>query len=153
MRGVWLMWLMWLIVAHGTHAAALAPICFPKPIIGHAVPSGAPPTTQASGASMASAPSAMSIAETFARAPDYETARISPDGRYLAVTKYDEGFRVLVVLDRTTLDITHIQKFNPPNEIADFVWVKDHRLLVSLASQVGSLDAPVRVRQRLPTWC
>ena len=82
-------------------------------------------------------------ARAFARHPDFVTARISPDGHYLAVTKYDEGFCALLVLDRATLAVTHMQKFNPPNEVHDFVWVKDHRLLISLATQVGSLDAPV----------
>ena len=38
-------------------------------------------------------------ARAFARNPDFVTARISPDGHYLAVTKYDEGFCALLVLD------------------------------------------------------
>ena len=118
--------------------AATAAAATPTPAAATLVPSSDPAL-----AVVATAAASTLTAADFARSPDYETARISPDGRYLAVTKYQDGMRALVVLERTTLAISHIENFNPPNEVADFIWVKDHRLLISLATHVGALDAPV----------
>ena len=114
------------------------PIAVPRAAIEGTAPASAPGVP----ADAAPFPALLTEAD-FARRPDYENVRVSPDGLYLAVTKSQAGWRSLVVLHRGTLEISHIEHFNPPNEVADFTWVKDHRLLVTLATHVGTLDAPV----------
>jgi dipeptidyl aminopeptidase/acylaminoacyl peptidase len=79
----------------------------------------------------------------FARLPEYETAKISPDGTRLAVVMRRDGRRMVVTLDLTTLDLVGHVNFNPPNEVLHFHWVGNDRLLISLAVTLGALDAPL----------
>jgi dipeptidyl aminopeptidase/acylaminoacyl peptidase len=90
----------------------------------------------------ASARSSDAVAD-FARLPEYETAKISPDGRHLAVVMRREGRRMLVMLALDTLELVGHVNFSPPNEVLNFYWADDERLLVSLAITLGALDVPL----------
>ncbi len=83
-------------------------------------------------------------AEAFARLPEYETALISPDGRWLAVAMSRDGFRAVAIVDAASFEPRHIVRFDPPNEAERVHWVRDDRLLISIATRVGRLEMPVR---------
>ncbi len=78
----------------------------------------------------------------FARLPEFEEAKLSPTGKYLAVSLRRDGQKILVVLTLDGLDVASVVKFNPPNEVNRFVWANDERLLVSLAITLGAYDFP-----------
>lgn len=79
----------------------------------------------------------------FARQPEFEDAKLSPTGQYLAVAMRRDGVKILVVLRHDTLDVASIVKFNAPNEVDRFYWANDERLLVSLAVMYGPYDFPI----------
>jgi dipeptidyl aminopeptidase/acylaminoacyl peptidase len=83
-----------------------------------------------------------SIAD-FARLPEYEMAKISPNGTHLAVSLRREGRLAIVVLRRDTLAVTAAVNFDAPNEVDTFFWANTSRLVVSAARQWGALDFPV----------
>ena len=82
-------------------------------------------------------------AELFARLPEYETARMSPTGKWIAVAVLRDGLRAVAILDLQTLEPSHIVRFNPPHEAERFYWGGDNRLLVSVATRIGTLATPV----------
>lgn len=82
-------------------------------------------------------------AALFARLPEYETALLSPGGRWLAVAMLRDGFRAVAIVDLQTLEPRHVVRFDPPNEAERFYWAGDDRLLVTLATRVGRLEMPI----------
>ena len=91
----------------------------------------------------ASPPPAPIPIRDFVRPAEYDDAKISPDGTYLAVTTRRDGQNVLAVLALDTLDVATVVRFNPPNEVYRFHWANDRRLLVSLAITYGALEFPM----------
>jgi len=79
----------------------------------------------------------------FVRPAEYEDAKISPDGAYLAVTMRRDGQNVLAVLSLDTLDVASVVRFDRPNDVDQFHWAKDRRLLVSLSITFGALEFPM----------
>lgn len=82
-------------------------------------------------------------AADFARHPEFELAQIAPDGAHLALSLRRDDRRAVVILDTATLAVTATVNFNPPNEVADFWWANDQRLVMSLATTLGADDFPV----------
>ena len=78
----------------------------------------------------------------FFRLPEYDDAKLSPTGKYLAVAMRRDGKKIVTVLVLDTLDVASIVKFNEPNEAHHFYWANDERLLVSLATMTPALDFP-----------
>jgi dipeptidyl aminopeptidase/acylaminoacyl peptidase len=78
----------------------------------------------------------------FVRPPEYDDAKLSPDGAYLAVSMRRDGQNTLAVLKLDTLDVASVVRFNRPNDVYQFEWANDRRLLVSLAITYGALDYP-----------
>jgi dipeptidyl aminopeptidase/acylaminoacyl peptidase len=78
----------------------------------------------------------------FIRPAEYEDAKLSPGGTYLAVTMRRDGQNMLAVLQLDTLDVAGVVRFNRPNDVYQFQWANDRRLLVSLAITYGALDYP-----------
>jgi dipeptidyl aminopeptidase/acylaminoacyl peptidase len=79
----------------------------------------------------------------FVRPAEYDDAKLSPTGKYLAVAMRRDGKKVVAVLTLDTLAVASIVKFNEPNEAYHFHWANDERLLVSLATMTPVLDFPV----------
>jgi dipeptidyl aminopeptidase/acylaminoacyl peptidase len=79
----------------------------------------------------------------FARQPEFEDAKLSPTGQYLAVAMRRDGVKILVVLRHDTLDVASVVKFNAPTEVDRFYWANDERLLVSLAVTYGAYEFPL----------
>jgi dipeptidyl aminopeptidase/acylaminoacyl peptidase len=83
--------------------------------------------------------------ESFLKRPTFRDMKISPDGQHLAATvPQDDDKTILVVLARETMKPTAVLQMRGREHIADFVWVNDERLVVSVAKKEGYLDAPVQ---------
>lgn len=83
------------------------------------------------------------LVRDFARQSEFEEAKLSPTGQYLAVAMRRDGVKILVVLRHDTLDVASVLKFNAPNEVDRFYWANDERLLVSLAITFGPYEFPM----------
>jgi dipeptidyl aminopeptidase/acylaminoacyl peptidase len=79
----------------------------------------------------------------FARQSEFDEAKLSPTGQYLAVAMRRGDAKILVVLRHDTLDVASVLKFNAPNEVDRFYWANDERLLVSLAITFGPYEFPM----------
>jgi len=78
----------------------------------------------------------------FARHPQYEMVKISPDGEYLAASA--------IVGGRTILALIHLADMKGVNvvpregdELAEFDWVAPQRLMYSVGERFGSLEMPL----------
>lgn len=91
----------------------------------------------------AAAPAAEPIpVEAFAKKPEFTHLKLSPDGNYVAaLSPSDQGSGLLVM---RLADRKVVGGFRPSddNAVAGFSWVKNDRIVASLASQFGALDTP-----------
>lgn len=83
------------------------------------------------------------VLEAYARHAQFMDIKISPGGQYLAATSRNaEGKVLLTVLDvdeKKVLSMTQGEN----QSVASFEWVNDERIIMTMAREVGSLDAPV----------
>lgn len=73
----------------------------------------------------------------------YERLKISPTGAYYAATVHQPDRTVLVVIRRSDRKLTARVSGVVHSTIADFWWVNDERVVVSMAQKFGSLDQPL----------
>ena len=76
----------------------------------------------------------------YVRPDRYESIKISPDGRHLAVTAPLEDRTVLVVLDRASREVVGGGMGAADSAVADYWWVDDERIVISMAQSFGSED-------------
>jgi len=80
----------------------------------------------------------------FVRRPESGEIRISPAGQYVATTvPLASGKTALVVIDRQSMRITASLRGRAEDDIGDFVWVNDTRVVASMATRLGGRDRPV----------
>ncbi|TDK28757.1 S9 family peptidase [Luteimonas aestuarii] len=85
--------------------------------------------------------SAYSI-EDFARHPTYSNAKISPDGRFLAVT-VDRGDQdVLTVMRTSDLTVLKINQLPDKKSVGEFHWVSPDRLMFNAVRKLGGYAQP-----------
>lgn len=73
----------------------------------------------------------------YTRFSEYETARLSPSGRRIAITRRTKEFESLNVLDVDTLEILGSSHFGRRVRIDRVFWATDERLLVQPAQRFG----------------
>lgn len=70
--------------------------------------------------------------------------RISPGGEYLATTvPLASGKTGLVIIDRNNMKVTASLRGRDQDDIGEFVWVNDTRVVASMALRLGGRDRPV----------
>ncbi|WP_266181165.1 alpha/beta hydrolase family protein [Dyella humicola] len=76
-----------------------------------------------------------------ARHVQYSQVKISDDGRYLAATTVVDGKPLLALIDLTNHKggVIHPRE---GNQVADFWWINDHRLLYIEGTKVSGFDRP-----------
>ncbi len=80
--------------------------------------------------------------EDFARHATYKGSKISPDGRYLAIT-VDRGDQdVLTVLDTATLKLVKVNQLPDKKSVGQFHWVGPDRLMFNSVRKMGGYAAP-----------
>lgn len=90
----------------------------------------------------AAAPAAPTGIARFTRFPQYERAKISPQGTYLAVTALDAGKRSLTFIDLRSRKVTFTLRPASVSMVGRFYWVNDTRVIVELVQQEGDLAQP-----------
>ncbi len=79
----------------------------------------------------------------FLRRPEAGDVQISPGGQYLAMTvPLASGKTSLVIIDRKNLELTASVRGREQDDIDDFVWVNDTRVVASMAIRLGGRDRP-----------
>jgi dipeptidyl aminopeptidase/acylaminoacyl peptidase len=82
--------------------------------------------------------------ETFVRRPEAQDVRISPGGQYLAMTvPLATGKTGLVIIDRENMQLSASLRGRDQDDIGDFVWVNDTRVVASMAIRLGGRDQPI----------
>ena len=78
----------------------------------------------------------------FIHHPEYSGAKISPDGRFLALTMQQEAQKVLTVLTLQDMKVIRITRLTGGESVGDFYWVGSDRLMYTSTKNFGSLAAP-----------
>ncbi|MFT3807607.1 alpha/beta hydrolase family protein [Arenimonas sp.] len=94
--------------------------------------------------SAASAADSLIPAERFAREPEYRSAKISPDGGYVAVISPFEKFDAVHIIKLNGNYERSVIKFDPREEeiVANIWWTGDRRLVAAKAKFYGMFNAP-----------
>ena len=79
-------------------------------------------------------------AEDFARWPDVRRVRISPGGDYLAVMRVVDDKQVVAVLSFPEMKLTGTMSFPGNNQVLNFWWVNDERLIGSVTRDFGATE-------------
>ncbi|WP_226648402.1 alpha/beta hydrolase family protein [Microbulbifer variabilis] len=77
------------------------------------------------------------------RHADIQEIKISPTGSHLAVKKLYEGERMLVFMSINPLKITGTLRFRGKEEVGDFFWANNERVVAEVMSRKAALEAPV----------
>ncbi|WP_444958340.1 alpha/beta hydrolase family protein [Microbulbifer sp. ZKSA002] len=81
--------------------------------------------------------------EDLIRHANIEDVKISPAGSHLAVRKLHEGERILVFMSITPLKITGLLRFRGKEEVGDFYWANNERVVAEVMSRQSALETPV----------
>lgn len=80
----------------------------------------------------------------FVRTAEAADMRISPDGKFLALTVPDANDRnFLVIINRVDMKISSSLKAREGDVINSFTWVNNERVVASIATKVGGIDRPI----------
>ena len=98
-----------------------------------------------SGLALAAIASCLSVVAAptpadFAKSPEMLRARISPTGDYLAVLRILDDKRVVVVLTYPGLELQGAMNFPGRNQVLNFQWVSDDRLIGSVTRDFGRYE-------------
>ncbi|MEI8653476.1 S9 family peptidase [Pseudoalteromonas sp. Hal273] len=82
--------------------------------------------------------------QNYAKHAQFINMKISPDGKHLAATTRTEtGAIRLTILNVSNNEIVSITEGKESEAVADFGWADNERVIVSLAQEYGSYDAPM----------
>jgi len=80
--------------------------------------------------------------EDFVRYPAYRSARISPDGRFLAISVERGEQDVLTVLKLSDLSVQSVNQLPDHKSVGSFYWVGPNRLMFDAIRKMGGYAAP-----------
>lgn len=72
----------------------------------------------------------------------YQNAKISPDGKYLAVSALIEGEMSLAFLNRETLVPVGMTRLSGPHEVGEFYWVNNERVVINVVKKDPMYEQP-----------
>ncbi|OBT04814.1 peptidase S9 [Shewanella sp. UCD-FRSSP16_17] len=78
----------------------------------------------------------------FSRSPEFYNVKISPDGKHLAVLINTDGRKTLTFLDSKTYEVTASLGGEKRDQVADYYWVNNERVIVQVEQVRGSLAKP-----------
>ena len=87
--------------------------------------------------------SAHAYDDSFAKIPEIQGARISPTGEYLAVVKEEDERRVVAVFEFPKMELINVIAFPGKNEVGNFWWVNDDRILVRVDVDWGNREQDI----------
>src|SRR3954452_25431410 len=80
--------------------------------------------------------------QEFVRHPQYTATKISPDGRFLALTMQQGDVMSLAVLRMKDMQVIRITRLTSGESVGAFYWVGDNRFMYTSARNFGSYAAP-----------
>ncbi len=89
--------------------------------------------------------------EPFTRLENFSRIKISPDGKYLALSVPIADHTSLVVLDAATLKQVSVFAMAGKTHVERFWWANPNRLLISMSEKDGSLDTPIETGEIFAT--
>jgi len=78
--------------------------------------------------------------EKFVKHAEFEQVKISPDGKILAVKTQLENKKVLAFLDVKTKKLEYLFRLNGKDNIGNFYWVNNERVVTQVTTSYGPLD-------------
>lgn len=78
----------------------------------------------------------------FAKQATFDDFKISPDGQHLAAVVYSEGKRSLIFFDAKTMKAVGSAKAGNMQEVGDYRWVSDERVVIKLVESSPWLKKP-----------
>ncbi len=78
----------------------------------------------------------------FASHPSFSTAKISPNGEYLAITVERGDQDVLTVLRTDTLEVLNVSQLPDKKSVGSFEWVNPNRLMFNAIRKMGGYAQP-----------
>ena len=73
----------------------------------------------------------------------YRDVKISPTGKYLAISRFIGGESDLLIVDSKTMKAVNEIRLKGKEEVGGFYWANDERLIIQLFSKKYSKEAPV----------
>jgi dipeptidyl aminopeptidase/acylaminoacyl peptidase len=80
--------------------------------------------------------------QEFVRHPQYTATKISPDGRFLALTVQQDKVMSLAVLRMQDMQVIRITRLTDGESVSDFYWVGPNRIMYTSAKNFGSYAVP-----------
>lgn len=80
--------------------------------------------------------------QALAAAPQFDHARLSPDGRHLALTRVGETGNTILIVDVEDLKPVNELKFSNRQHVVEFFWVNDEMLVVSRGTRLDAFGRP-----------
>lgn len=77
------------------------------------------------------------------RHAEVEQVKISPTGSHIAIKRLYNGERVLVIRSLETKEITGTVQFRGDEEVGNFIWANDERVVAEIISRRDALESPV----------
>src|SRR5690242_10615426 len=78
----------------------------------------------------------------FIRHPEYSEAKISPDGRFLALAMQQDDQKVLAVITLQDMKVIRITRLTNRESVGDFYWTGPERIVYNSIRNFGSLASP-----------
>jgi fermentation-respiration switch protein FrsA (DUF1100 family) len=78
--------------------------------------------------------------ENFIKNAEYETVKISPDGKHLAVKTTYEGYKVLAFLDYKTKKLHYLLRLANKRNVGSFYWMNNERVVLDVTYSYGPLE-------------
>ncbi|WP_205967732.1 prolyl oligopeptidase family serine peptidase [Paraglaciecola sp. 20A4] len=69
----------------------------------------------------------------------YQDVKLSPDGGHIAVAMMSEGKRVLVFLNRTSMELAGSLNLSGKNEVGEYYWANNERVVIKINQKVAGL--------------
>lgn len=80
--------------------------------------------------------------DALATAPQFGNARLSPDGRHIAVLRIDAAGNSLLILDAESMAPANELKFSGRQNVIDFFWANNEMLVVSRGTPLDGFGRP-----------
>lgn len=80
---------------------------------------------------------------------EFETIRLSPDGKYLAATYHRKGGITFAILDRTSMKVTGAVDLDDDFDIGSVLWATPTRVVISVYQSDGYLKKEAISKQRI----
>lgn len=80
--------------------------------------------------------------EDFSKHPEFQSIKISPDGKRIAAISSLKGRRTLSFIDLESAKLTYILSFSGKEEVGSYYWVSSDRVMVSMWTTTGMMNQP-----------